>query len=77
MSQVSQLEEALKDRDGTIETLTRQVVQAGIKDSVREAGEGIRAEALKSEAEQKYYRKKLQVEADKAKYDMQPSAKKK
>ena len=77
MSQVSQLEGALKDRDGTIETLTRQVVQAGIKDSVREAGVGIRAEALKSEAEQKYYRKKLQVEADKAKYDMQPSANKK
>jgi hypothetical protein len=36
--QADQMQEALKDRDGTIETLERQLVQAGIKDQIREAG---------------------------------------
>ena len=35
--QVQQLEEAVKDKEGTIETLERQLVQAGIKDKVRQA----------------------------------------
>ena len=33
-SQLSQMEEAIKDKDGTIETLERQLVQAGIKSKV-------------------------------------------
>lgn len=36
-SQLSQLEEAVKDKDGTIETLERQLVQAGIKGKVMQA----------------------------------------
>jgi hypothetical protein len=36
-SQLNQLEEAVKDKDGTIETLSRQLVQAGIKDQVQKA----------------------------------------
>jgi len=36
--QLNQLQEAVKDKDGTIETLTRQLVQAGIRDQVRNAG---------------------------------------
>ena len=36
-SQVQQLSEAMKDKDGTIETLERQLVQAGIKGKVKDA----------------------------------------
>ena len=36
-SQLSSLQEAIKDKDGTIETLQRQVVQAGIKGKVMQA----------------------------------------
>ena len=36
-SQVQQLDEAIKDKDGTIETLERQLVQAGIKGKVMQA----------------------------------------
>ena len=36
-SQVSQMQEALKDKEGTIETLSRQLVQAGIKGKVQDA----------------------------------------
>ena len=35
--QVQQLSEAIKDKDGTIETLERQLVQAGIKGKVQDA----------------------------------------
>ena len=36
-SQLQQLSEAIKDKDGTIETLERQLVQAGIKGKVKDA----------------------------------------
>ena len=36
-NQVAQMEESLKDREGTIETLERQLVQAGIKGKVMQA----------------------------------------
>ena len=35
--QIEQLSEAMKDKDGTIETLERQLVQAGIKGKVMQA----------------------------------------
>ena len=35
--QVSSMEEQVKDKDGTIETLERQLVQAGIKNKVMQA----------------------------------------
>ena len=35
--QMQQMEEAIKDKDGTIETLQRQLVQAGIKGKVQDA----------------------------------------
>lgn len=35
--QIESMEEAIKDRDGTIETLERQLVQAGIRDKVQKA----------------------------------------
>tara|TARA_R100000808_G_C2155419_1_gene167848 strand:- start:19132 stop:21429 length:2298 start_codon:yes stop_codon:yes gene_type:complete len=36
-SQIGQMEEAMKDKEGTIETLERQLVQAGIKGKVMQA----------------------------------------
>ena len=36
-SQVQSMESALKDKEGTIETLERQLVQAGIKNKVMQA----------------------------------------
>ena len=35
--QLQSMEEALKDKEGTIETLSRQLVQAGIKSKVKDA----------------------------------------
>lgn len=35
--QIQSMEEAIKDRDGTIETLQRQLVQAGIKGQIKDA----------------------------------------
>ena len=51
--QVGQMEEALKDKDGTIETLERQLVQAGIKGKVMQAEVEInkKKEEVKSELE--------------------------
>ena len=51
--QVNQLSEALKDREGTIETLERQLVQAGIKQKVMQADVEInkKKEEVKSKME--------------------------
>jgi len=65
--QVNQMEEALKDKEGTIETLTRQLVQAGIKGKVMQADVEInkskeqikskqKEELTQTEAEQKLLR---------------------
>ena len=43
----------IKDKDGTIETLQRQLVQAGIKMKVGDAGNEIRKDVLNTEAQQK------------------------
>jgi hypothetical protein len=53
----------LKDRDGTIETLSRQVVQAGIKDKVRTADTEVRKDVLETEAQQKYLRSLMKNES--------------
>jgi len=54
--QLEELTEELKDRDGTIETLSRQVIQSGIKDKVRTADTEVRKDVLETEAQQKYLR---------------------
>ena len=73
--QMSQMEESLKDQSGTIETLERQLVQAGIKGKIMQ-GEmeleknkqdvrGSRQSALlETEAQQKLLRNVLKNEAD-------------
>jgi len=54
--QVQQLSEAVKDKDGTIETLERQLVQAGIKGKVMQAEVEInkKKEEVKSNMNDKY-----------------------
>ena len=47
-SQLSQMQESIKDKDGTIETLERQLVQAGIKMKVGEATNEVRKDVLQT-----------------------------
>ena len=68
--QVSSMQEALKDKDGTIETLERQLVQAGIKMKVGDASNEIRKDVLETEAQQKLFRGMLKVEYEKMKDEM-------
>ena len=69
-SQLSSLQEALKDKDGTIETLERQLVQAGIKMKVGDASNEIRKDVLETEAQQKLLRGMLKVEFNKMRDQM-------
>ena len=73
--QISSMEESLKDQAGTIETLERQLVQAGIKGKVlqgemeleknKQDMRGSRqAELLETQAQQKLLRNVLKNEAD-------------
>ena len=66
-SQLGSLQEALKDKEGTIETLERQLVQAGIKQKVMQADveinkkkeevkSGMNKEFVRTEGEQKLLR---------------------
>jgi hypothetical protein len=69
-SQISSMEESLKDGEGTIETLERQLVQAGIKMKVGQASNEIRKDVLETEAQQKLLRGMLRSEFDKMKVEM-------
>ena len=73
--QVQQMDEALKDKEGTIETLERQLVQAGIKSKVKDAEieinkqkEEIKGNAkkqyLETEAKQKHLRNTMDLAAE-------------
>ena len=68
--QVAQMEEAVKDKDGTIETLERQLVQAGIKMKVGDASNEIRKDVVETEGQQKLLRGMLKSEFEKLKYEM-------
>ena len=65
--QVSSMEEAIKDKDGTIETLQRQLVQAGIKMKVGDAANEVRKDVLETEAQQKLLRGMMKAEFEKMK----------
>ena len=60
--QIEQMEESLKDKEDTIETLERQVVQAGIKDKVRQAEMDIskKKEQAKARTEREYHQTEAQ-----------------
>ena len=73
--QVSSLEETLKDKEGAIETLERQLVQAGIKNKimqgtvevnkkVHDSKSTIHKEELETKAQQKFLRDSLKQKAD-------------
>ena len=73
--QISQMEEALSDKEGTIETLSRQLVQAGIKSKViqgemeleknKQDVRGSRQSALlETEAQQKLLRNVMKNEVE-------------
>ena len=68
--QLEQLSEALKDKEGTIETLERQLVQAGIKMKVQEGGVEVRKGVLQTEAEQKLLRNMMRSEFQAAKREL-------
>jgi len=71
--QLSQMEEALKDKEGTIETLERQLVQSGIKMKVGEASNVMRKDLLETEAQQKLLRGMMKNEFDKMKTELKAS----
>ena len=58
-SQLEKLEEAVKDKDGTIETLSRQLVQSGIRHNIETGSKEVDREMMESKAQQKFYRKVL------------------
>ena len=66
-SQVASMEEAMKDKEGTIETLERQLVQAGIKMKVGEGSNQVKKSVLETEAQQKLLRGMLKTEFEKEK----------
>jgi len=63
--QVENLEKDAQDKEGTIETLERQLVQAGIKHKVDVGSKQTEKDTLETEAQQKYYRKILKDDFDK------------
>ena len=69
-SQVEQLSEGMKDKEGTIETLERQLVQAGIKQKVSQADTEVRKDTLETEAQQKLLRGMLKNEFDMMRREM-------
>ena len=73
--QLEQMEESMKDKEGTIETLERQLVQAGIKMKVGDASNEIRKDVLNTEAQQKLLSGMMKTEFDKAKSEIQMQVK--
>ena len=69
-SQLQSVQELMKDKDGTIETLQRQLVQAGIKMKVGDANNEIRKDVLETESQQKLLRGMLKVEFQKMRDEM-------
>ncbi len=63
-NQVEQLDQIVKDRNGTIETLERQLVQSGIKEKVKDADMSIQKDVMQTEAAQSAYREKLKNESN-------------
>jgi len=68
--QLQQLSEAVKDKEGTIETLERQLVQAGIKMKIQQGDNEVRKDVLETEAQQKLLRGAMEQEFKAAKNEM-------
>ena len=87
-SRIAELEEQVKNGSGTIETLERQVVQAGIKNKImqgdveiskqtHDSKSKIREEELNTKARQKYFRNVLENDVNQLRKDIQNKANKK
>jgi len=68
--QLESMQEAVKDKDGTIETLERQLVQAGIKMQVGQASNEIRKDVIDTQAQQKLLKGMLKVEFERLRDEM-------
>ena len=68
--QLQQLSESLKDKEGTIETLERQLVQAGIKMKIQQGDNEVRKDVLETEAQQKLLRGAMEQEFKAAKDEL-------
>jgi hypothetical protein len=64
------MEESMKDKDGTIETLERQLVQSGIKMKVGQASNEIRKDVIDTQAQQKLLKGMLKVEFQRLRDEM-------
>ena len=69
-NQIDSLEEEMKDMQDENETLERQIVQAGIRDQIREADKEIYKEKVDSKSMQKDLRKTMEKEIAFAKRDL-------
>ena len=58
-SQVEQLQEQVKDEQGTVETLSRQLVQAGIRHNIETGSKEVDRDIMETKAQQKFYRRLL------------------
>ena len=74
-SQIESLSEQMKDKDGTIETLERQLVQSGIRMKVQEGGLKVKDTLQKTDAEQKLLRNMMKAEFDIVRRDLQKEVK--
>ena len=74
--QLSQFTEEMKDKDGAIETLSRQLVQAGIRHNVDVGSKEVEKDVLETEAQQKFYRRVIKENAEKEKKSLQDKIKK-
>jgi len=74
-SQIDALEEEMKDMQDENETLERQIVQAGIKDQIREADKEIYKDKVDSKSMQRDLRKTMEKEIAFAKKDLESKKK--
>ena len=65
------MEEAMKDREGTIETLERQLVQAGIKSKIQTGSMDSQKSVLDTQAQQKLLRNLMKGEFDTARKQLE------
>jgi len=68
--QMEQMQDTIKNQSGTIETLERQVVQAGIKAKIQEGEQVINKEVTQTQAEQKLLQRMMKGEAELEKKEM-------
>ena len=73
--QLTQMQDALKEKDGAIETLSRQLVQAGIRHNVDVGSKEVEKDVLETEAQQKFYRRIMKEEVEREKNSLRGKVK--